>query len=95
WQITLDNDEILQTRLVGGADGANSQVRQLAGLGIHGWNYAQSCMLISVRCEHSTGDTTWQQFTPQRPRAFLPLFDRWASLVWYDTPARIRQLQAM
>jgi 2-polyprenyl-6-methoxyphenol hydroxylase-like FAD-dependent oxidoreductase len=29
------------------------------------------------------------------PRAFLPLFDNWASLVWYDTPARIRQLQGM
>ncbi len=29
------------------------------------------------------------------PRAFLPLFDHWASLVWYDAPARIRQLQSM
>ncbi|WP_083772847.1 3-demethoxyubiquinol 3-hydroxylase [Erwinia tasmaniensis] len=95
WQMTLDNGEALQARLVVGADGANSQVRQLAGIGIHGWNYAQSCMLISVRCEHPAGDTTWQQFTPQGPRAFLPLFDRWASLVWYDSPARIRQLQAM
>jgi 2-octaprenyl-3-methyl-6-methoxy-1,4-benzoquinol hydroxylase len=25
----------------------------------------------------------------------LPLFDNWASLVWYDKPARIRQLQGM
>lgn len=95
WQLTLDNGEQLHARLVVGADGANSQVRQLAGIGIHGWNYAQSCMLISVRCEHDAGDTTWQQFTPDGPRAFLPLFDRWASLVWYDSPARIRQLQAM
>jgi 2-octaprenyl-3-methyl-6-methoxy-1,4-benzoquinol hydroxylase len=52
-------------------------------------------MLISVRCEQDAGDCTWQQFTPDGPRAFLPLFDRWASLVWYDSPARIRQLQAM
>lgn len=95
WQLTLDNGEQLHARLVVGADGANSQVRQLAGIGIHGWNYSQSCMLISVRCEHDAGDTTWQQFTPAGPRAFLPLFDRWASLVWYDSPARIRQLQAM
>ncbi|PIJ59579.1 3-demethoxyubiquinol 3-hydroxylase [Erwinia aphidicola] len=95
WQLTLDNGEQLHARLVVGADGANSQVRQLAGIGIHGWNYSQSCMLISVRCEHDAGDTTWQQFTPDGPRAFLPLFDRWASLVWYDSPARIRQLQAM
>jgi len=95
WQLTLDSDEVLNTRLVVGADGANSQVRQLAGIGIRGWSYAQSCMLISVRGEQEAGDCTWQQFTPQGPRAYLPLFDRWASLVWYDSPARIRQLQAM
>lgn len=95
WQLTLGNGEHLHARLVIGADGANSRVRQLAGIGIRGWDYAQSCMLISVRCEEDAGDATWQQFTPQGPRAFLPLFDRWASLVWYDSPARIRQLQAM
>ncbi|MEL0554650.1 MULTISPECIES: 3-demethoxyubiquinol 3-hydroxylase [Enterobacteriaceae] len=81
--------------LVIGADGANSQVRQLAGIGVQAWQYQQSCMLISVQCANDPGDSTWQQFTPTGPRAFLPLFDHWASLVWYDTPARIRQLQAM
>ena len=95
WHITLDQGAPLDARLVVGADGANSRVRQLAGIGVHGWNYAQSCMLISTECEHPAGDATWQQFTPQGPRAFLPLFDQHASLVWYDAPARIRQLQAL
>jgi len=95
WQLTLNNGDSHTARLVVGADGANSKVRQLAGMGIRGWNYAQSCMLISVRCEQEAGDCTWQQFTPDGPRAFLPLFDRWASLVWYDSPSRIRQLQGM
>ncbi|MFS2223623.1 3-demethoxyubiquinol 3-hydroxylase [Pantoea sp. B65] len=95
WTVTLEDQRQLVARLVVGADGARSRVRQLAGIGIHGWNYSQACMLISIRCEHPAGDTTWQQFTPQGPRAFLPLFDNWASLVWYDAPARIRQLQAM
>nr|WP_310615908.1 3-demethoxyubiquinol 3-hydroxylase [Pantoea cypripedii] len=95
WHVQLDNGTTLDARLVVGADGANSRVRQLAGIGVHGWNYAQSCMLISVECEHEAGDATWQQFTPEGPRAFLPLFDRHASLVWYDAPSRIRQLQSM
>ncbi|MGE0971382.1 3-demethoxyubiquinol 3-hydroxylase [Klebsiella sp. WOUb02] len=82
-------------RLVIGADGAHSEVRRLSGIGIQAWQYQQSCMLISVRCADDPGDSTWQQFTPSGPRAFLPLFDRWASLVWYDAPARIRQLQGM
>lgn len=95
WHVQLDDGTTLDARLVVGADGANSRVRQLAGIGVHGWNYAQSCMLISVECEHEVGDATWQQFTPEGPRAFLPLFGRHASLVWYDAPSRIRQLQSL
>ena len=52
-------------------------------------------MLITVKCENEPGDSTWQHFTPNGPHAFLPLFGHWASLVWYDTPARIRQLQSL
>ncbi|MGU3413452.1 3-demethoxyubiquinol 3-hydroxylase [Enterobacteriaceae bacterium C34A] len=85
----------LNAKLVIGADGANSQVRQMAGIGVHAWQYPQSCMLITVECENEPGDSTWQQFTPDGPRAFLPLYDNWASLVWYDNPARIRQLQSL
>ena len=93
--LELDSGDELAVKLVVGADGANSQVRQMAGIGIHAWQYQQSCMLITVKCENCPGDSTWQHFTPNGPHAFLPLFDHWASLVWYDTPARIRQLQSL
>lgn len=95
WQVVLNDERKLGARLLVGADGAHSQVRQLTGIASSGWRYHQSCMLITVRCTQPAGDTTWQQFTPKGPRALLPLFDHWASLVWYDSPARIRQLQAM
>ncbi|AOM42852.1 3-demethoxyubiquinol 3-hydroxylase [Xenorhabdus hominickii] len=95
WQIILADGAELNARLIIGADGACSQVRQLAGIGSNGWQYRQSCMLITVKTEQLQQDTTWQQFFPSGPRAFLPLFDQWASLVWYDSPARIRQLQSM
>ena len=91
----LADDTEIVARLVVGADGAQSQVRQLAGIGVHGWQYPQSCMLITVKSENEPGDSTWQQFTPTGPRAYLPHYDNWASLVWYDTPARIRQLQSL
>lgn len=93
--LELANGDELAVKLVVGADGANSQVRQMAGIGIHAWQYQQSCMLITVKCENDPGDSTWQHFTPNGPHAFLPLFGHWASLVWYDTPARIRQLQSL
>lgn len=94
-ELTFDNGDMLSAKLVIGADGANSRVRQSADIGIHAWQYQQSCMLITVECEQDPGDSTWQHFTPNGPHAFLPLFDKWASLVWYDTPARIRQLQSL
>lgn len=95
WKITLDAQQVIQSHLVIGADGANSLVRRLAGIGTNGWQYRQSCLLITVKTDTAQQDTTWQQFFPSGPRAFLPLFDNWASLVWYDSPARIRQLQMM
>lgn len=95
WTLSFADGEALTVPMVIGADGANSKVRQWAGIGIHAWDYRQSCMLITVQCETAPGDSTWQHFTPTGPHAFLPLFDNWASLVWYDTPARIRQLKTM
>lgn len=95
WSLEFEAGNSLHTEMVIGADGANSRIRKWAGIGVHAWQYRQSCMLITVKCETDPGDSTWQHFTPTGPHAFLPLFDNWASLVWYDTPARIRQLQGM
>nr|WP_278193096.1 3-demethoxyubiquinol 3-hydroxylase [Dickeya dianthicola] len=95
WVLTGEQGDSLSASLVIGADGANSKIRQWAGIGITGWQYRQSCMLISAEMAGPQQDATWQCFTPSGPRAFLPLFDGWCSLVWYDSPQRIRQLQAM
>ncbi|MEY0664542.1 3-demethoxyubiquinol 3-hydroxylase [Providencia rettgeri] len=95
WILALDDGRALQAKLVIGADGANSQIRKMAGIGSRGWQYRQSCMLISIQTQQSQQDKTWQQFFPSGPRAFLPLYDNWASLVWYDSPAKIRRLQGM
>ncbi|AWK15217.1 3-demethoxyubiquinol 3-hydroxylase [Candidatus Fukatsuia symbiotica] len=95
WQLTLDRPQQLKTRLIIGSDGPHSLVRRLAGIGTSGWQYRQACMLVTVETETPQQETTWQQFFPSGPRAFLPLFGHWASLAWYDSPQRIRQLQAM
>ncbi|PWF62953.1 2-octaprenyl-3-methyl-6-methoxy-1,4-benzoquinol hydroxylase [Shewanella sp. BC20] len=82
----------LEAKLLIGADGANSQVRQWAGIGISGWDYAQSAMLINIQTAQGQQDVTWQQFTPNGPRSLLPLPGNHASLVWYDDANRIKQL---
>lgn len=79
------NDEKqINARWLVAADGANSVVRQSAGIGTSGWQYAQYAMGINVEMTKPFDPVTWQQFTPSGPKAFLPLFGRYASLIWYD-----------
>ena len=99
WQIFLDNGQSYRAPLIIAADGANSQLRQVAGIGLTGWQYRQSCMLILVDTEAEQQDVTWQQFFPSGPRAFLPLAPtqrgNQACLVWYDEPSEIRRLKQL
>ncbi|WP_217512671.1 2-octaprenyl-3-methyl-6-methoxy-1,4-benzoquinol hydroxylase [Vibrio metschnikovii] len=90
--ITLQSGEVLHSQWIIGADGAQSQVRKMAQIGITAWDYRQHCMLINVVTEKPQQDITWQQFFPSGPRSFLPLTGHQASLVWYDSPPRIKQL---
>lgn len=90
--ITLQSGQVLHSQWIIGADGAQSQVRKMAQIGITAWDYRQHCMLINVVTEKPQQDMTWQQFFPSGPRSFLPLTGHQASLVWYDSPQRIKQL---
>lgn len=93
--ITLEDGQAFSTRLLVGADGANSYVRQWAKIGITGWDYRQSAMLINIETHCGEQDVTWQQFTPKGPRSLLPLPGNNASLVWYDDANRIAQLSQL
>ncbi|WP_421210939.1 FAD-dependent oxidoreductase [Aeromonas enteropelogenes] len=93
--LQLDDETTLSARWVLACDGAESHTRKLAGIGVSRFEYRQHCMLINIDTEFAQEDITWQQFTPSGPRAFLPLPGQHGSLVWYDSPARIRALAAM
>jgi len=107
-RVTLSHS-IFQAKLVVGADGAQSKVRKMAGIGITGWDYEQSAMLINVETELSQQDITWQQYLPTGPVAFLPLLKNppnhaqtkpegltgCASLVWYHQRDEIKRLSLL
>ncbi|KEY91728.1 2-octaprenyl-3-methyl-6-methoxy-1,4-benzoquinol hydroxylase [Candidatus Photodesmus blepharus] len=91
----LKSGEKFSAMWVIGADGKHSRVRQLANIGITAWDYRQHCISIGVNTDLPQQDIAWQHFTPTGPRSFLPLCGNQGSLVWYDSPERIKQLCAM
>ncbi len=98
-ELTLDDDTAMTSRLVVGADGANSPTRALAGIGTSRQQYRQQAMVVSVIHDPPEQSITWQMFTPKGPRAYLPMpsirGQCRASLVWYDQPERLDQLMSL
>ncbi len=93
--VELEDGREIIGRLLIGADGGESRVRQAAGIGITKWDYNQQALVASVVTSYPQQDITWQQFTPTGPLAFLPLSGYHASLVWYNTPDQVKRLMAL
>lgn len=95
WTVCLDDNTTLTAPLLIACDGANSQARQWAGIGLTTWQYRQHCLLAVVKTALANQTTTWQQFFTRGPRAFLPLAEHNGCVVWYDAPKRIAELSQM
>jgi len=73
---------VLTARLVVGADGAQSALRQAAGLTAETSAYGQSAIVASVATAKPHEATAWQRFMKDGTLAFLPLADGTSSIVW-------------
>lgn len=89
WQVTLEDGSQLNTSLLVGADGANSFVRQSAGIGCDALDYQQIAISCAIRTELPHQQVARQVFLPTGPLAFLPMVDledkesgHWQSVVW-------------
>lgn len=80
--VELDDGQKISAQLLVGADGANSKVRELAGIDIDRDDYGQSGLVAVVKPEKHHQYTAWQRFQPSGPLAFLPLSDDSCSIVW-------------
>jgi len=86
-------DETLRARLVVGADGASSRVRELAGLASARGDYGQTALVAMVETARPHQHTAWQRFLGEGTLAFLPLHDGRSSIVWsLPTPRADRLL---
>jgi 2-octaprenylphenol hydroxylase len=85
----------LYARLVVGADGTRSRVRELAGIDGDQGDYGQRAVVAVVRTGLPHGETAWQRFMPTGPLAFLPLPGDHCSIVWSTTPEHAEELVSM
>jgi len=86
----------IKASVVVGADGANSVVRDLAGIRSSGWPYFQKALVGTVTLDRAS-DVAWQRFLPNGPLAVLPVTHdpRLANVVWTNTFAESDRLVSL
>lgn len=72
----------LSSRLLVAADGAESPVRKLLGIGVTRRDYGQSAIIANVTPGIAPEGRAFERFTPEGPIALLPLTDARCALVW-------------
>ncbi|NLS54181.1 FAD-dependent 2-octaprenylphenol hydroxylase [Hafnia alvei] len=94
--ITLDNGQMLTARLVIGADGAHSWLRQHADIPLTFWDYGHHALVATIKTERPHEGCARQIFRPNGILAFLPLEDaHLCSIVWSVSPEEAQRLAAL
>jgi len=94
-QLDLADGQVVSARLVVAADGAESPLREMVGIGTHGRDYAQRGVVAHVATARPHERTAWQRFLPTGPLAFLPLDDGRCSIVWSLPDAEAKRIMAL
>jgi 2-octaprenyl-3-methyl-6-methoxy-1,4-benzoquinol hydroxylase/2-octaprenylphenol hydroxylase len=93
--IGLESGNSLRAGLLIGADGANSQIRKMLGIGQDYWEYGQHGVVGVVQTAIPNPGVAWQRFMDGGPLAFLPLQDGSSSIVWSRPEAEAMRLLEM
>jgi ubiquinone biosynthesis UbiH/UbiF/VisC/COQ6 family hydroxylase len=81
-RLTLRDGRTLSGALVVGADGANSFVRNKAGIAVVDRDYGQAAVVANFECGKAHSNTAFQWFQGGPVLALLPLPGRRVSMVW-------------
>ncbi|WP_201574117.1 FAD-dependent monooxygenase [Psychrobacter sp. H8-1] len=92
YRVTLEEGAVIDARLLVGADGRGSFVRQQAGIGLDTLDYQQTAICCAIQTAKPHQATARQAMLPTGTLALLPLADitdedkanpqHWQSIVW-------------
>jgi 2-octaprenyl-6-methoxyphenol hydroxylase len=94
-RVSLQDGQSLRARLLVGADGRNSFVRQTVGIRTVGRAYPVTALVATVTHERPHGGVAHEFFLPAGPFAILPLVGNRANIVWAEPHAAAQVLLAM
>jgi 2-polyprenylphenol 6-hydroxylase len=94
-EIGLGLGRALRAKLVVGADGAESWVRQAAGMEARSESYEQLGVVANFACRRAHRNIAYQWFRSDGVLAFLPLPEQRVSIVWSTSRAHAGELLAL
>jgi 2-octaprenyl-6-methoxyphenol hydroxylase len=93
--VRLADRSQIAARLLVGADGARSQIREQAGILTHGWDYDQAAIVTTVAHERDHEGRAEEHFLPAGPFAILPLTGKRSSIVWTEERREAERIVAL
>ncbi len=85
WQMTIEKQKeqyIATAKLLIGADGVNSALRENYQIKTVNKSYQQTAIVTTVRVSKQNLSTAYERFTAEGPMAILPAGDDYCALIW-------------
>ncbi|WP_196260299.1 FAD-dependent monooxygenase [Pelagibacterium limicola] len=93
--VRLEDGRVYAAPLAVAADGGQSELRKMAGIGVFAHDYRQSGIVTTISHTLAHEDTAYEHFRPSGPFASLPLKGNFSSLVWTEKSNRAVALAKM
>lgn len=91
-EVLLDDETIIATNLIVGADGRHSKVRELAGIDFEEKPYDQKALTFIINHSRSHNNTSTEFHREGGPLALVPMAGNQSSVVWIEKTDKAEEL---
>lgn len=93
--LTLDDGTCVYAKLVIGADGRNSRVRECAQINVKTWSYPQVALTVGLQHTYPHRHVSTEMHTRYGPFTWVPLNEYRSGLVWLTSPEHGKELSEL